>query len=465
MKKITNNNAREVLKDIPSVDEIMNKFQSTNIPLKFLKSSVSTILSSIRKDLLNNLKVNDIKEYTFNEINKMIKKINSNSLRSVVNGTGIILHTGLGRAPISKEVLIDGILRNYPYSNLEINLETGKRGDRNSHISTLFNSLCECEESIIVNNNASAVMLMLNSICFKKEIIISRGQLVEIGGSFRIPDVINKSQSKMVEVGTTNKTHLKDYENAITDKTAGILYVHTSNYKVVGFTNEIDIGKLHLLAKKYKIPLLIDLGSGSFADFKHLGLPFEKMINKYIKKGADIVTFSGDKLLGGPQSGIIAGKKIYIDKIKSNSLYRAFRCDKIRISIMETILRTYYTSKNISKNNLSIHLFKKSRLELRKNAEKIISSLSKKVTDNNEINIVNSQVEAGSGSLPTEKIDSVAISISSKQKKVNELFKSFLNDSNPIIGYVNSNKYYIDLKAITEDQIDIIITTMNKVLV
>ena len=465
MKKITNNNTREVLKNIPSVDEIMNKFQSTNVPLKFLKSSVNNILSSIRKDILNNLKINNIREYTFNEIEKMIKKIEYNSLRSVVNGTGIILHTGLGRAPISKKVLIDGILRNYPYSNLELSLETGKRGDRNSHVSTLFNSLCECEESIIVNNNASAVILMLNSICFKKDILISRGQLVEIGGSFRIPDVINKSQSRMVEVGTTNKTHIKDYEDAITDKTAGILYVHTSNYKVVGFTNEIDIGELHLLAKKYNIPLLIDLGSGSFADFKYLGLPFEKMINKYIKKGADIVTFSGDKLLGGPQSGIIAGKKIYIDQIKSNSLYRAFRCDKIRISIMETILRTYYTSKNISKNNLSIQLFKKSRLELRNNAKKIVSSLTKKVIDNNEINIVDSKVEAGSGSLPTEKIDSIAISIFSKQKKVNQLFKSFLNNPHPIIGYVNTNKYYIDLKAITEDQIDIIIKTMNKVLV
>ena len=460
-----NNNTREVLKNIPSVDEIINRFQSSDTPLKFLKYSINIVLSNIRKDLLNDLKVNDIKKYTFNEINKMINKINNNSLRPVINGTGIILHTGLGRAPISKEVLIDGILKNYPYSNLELNIETGKRGDRNNHISSLFNSLCECEDSIIVNNNASAVMLMLNSICYKREVIISRGQLVEIGGSFRIPDVINKSQSKMVEVGTTNKTHIKDYENAITKKTASILYVHTSNYKVVGFANEIDISKLYLLAKKYNIPLLIDLGSGSFADFKHLGLPFEKMINKYIKKGADIVTFSGDKLLGGPQSGIIAGRKKYIDKIKLNSLYRAFRCDKIRISIMETILRTYHTSKDISDKNLSIQLFKKSKSELRKNAKKIVSSLSKKVINNNEINIVDSQVEAGSGSLPTEKIDSVAISISSKQKKGSQLFECFLNNSYPLIGYVNSKKYYIDLKAITEDQIDIIIKILNKVLI
>tara|TARA_B110001454_G_scaffold45503_1_gene44612 strand:- start:4915 stop:6312 length:1398 start_codon:yes stop_codon:yes gene_type:complete len=465
MNNNKNNNTREVLKDIPSVDEIINKFQSSNTPIKYLKYSVNIILSNIRKDLLDGIQVNDIKKYTFNEIDKMINKINNNSLRPVINGTGIILHTGLGRAPISKEVLIDGILKNYPYSNLELNIETGKRGDRNSHISSLFNSLCDCEESIIVNNNASAVMLMLNSICYKKEIIISRGQLVEIGGSFRIPDVINKSQSKMVEVGTTNKTYIKDYENAITKKTAGILYVHTSNYKVVGFTNEIDISKLHLLAKKYDLPLLIDLGSGSFADFKHLGLPFEKMINTYIKKGADVVTFSGDKLLGGPQSGIIAGRKKYINKIKLNSLYRAFRCDKIRISIMETILRTYYTSKNISDENLSIQLFKKSRIELRKNANKIVSSLSKKVINNNKINIINSQVEAGSGSLPTEKINSIAISISSKQKNASQLFKCFLNNSYPLIGYVNSEKYYIDLKAITDDQINIIIQTLNKVLI
>ena len=465
MKKITNKNTREVLKNIPSVDEIINEFQSANTPLKFLKYSINIVLSQIRKDLLDGLKVINIKKYTFNEINKMVIKINNNSLRSVVNGTGIILHTGLGRAPISKEVLMDGILKNYPYSNLELDLETGKRGDRNSHVSMLFNSLCECEDSIIVNNNASAVMLMLNSICYKKEIIISRGQLVEIGGSFRIPDVISKSQSKMIEVGTTNKTHIKDYENAITKKTAGILYVHTSNYKVVGFTNEIDIGKLHLLAKKYKIPLLIDLGSGSFADFKYFGLPFEKMISKYIKKGADIVTFSGDKLLGGPQSGIIAGRKKYIKQIKSNSLYRAFRCDKIRISIMETILRTYYTSKDVSNQNLSIELFKRSRLELRKNAKKIVSSLSKKVINNNQINIVDSKVEAGSGSLPTEKIDSIAISISNNQKKANQLFESFLKNPYPLIGYLNSEKYYIDLKAVTDDQIDIIIKTMNKVLI
>ena len=459
------NKVREALKNIPSVDEIINKFQITDTPLKFLKYSINIELSNIRTKILAGENINDIKKYTFNKINKIFNKIKNNSLQPVINGTGIILHTGLGRAPISKDILVDGILKNYPYSNLELNLETGKRGDRNIHVSSLFNSLCDCEDSIIVNNNASAVILMLNSLCNKKEVIISRGQLVEIGGSFRIPDVMNKSQSKMIEVGTTNKTHIKDYEDAITDNTSAIIYVHTSNYKVVGFTNEIDINELHLLAKKYNLPLLIDLGSGSFADFKYLGLPFEKMISKYIKKGADIITFSGDKLLGGPQSGIIVGKKEYINIVKSNSLYRAFRCDKIRISIMETILRTYYTSKKISDKNLSIQLFKRSRKKLKINASKIISGLSTEITKNYKINIVDSLVEAGSGSLPTEKIDSIAISISSKIKKANKLYQIFLKNTNPVIGYIKNEIFYIDLKAVTNDQIDDLIKTMNKVLI
>ena len=459
------NKVREALKNIPSVDEIINKFQITDTPLKFLKYSINIELSNIRTKILAGENINDIKKYTFNKINKIFNKIKNNSLQPVINGTGIILHTGLGRAPISKDILVDGILKNYPYSNLELNLETGKRGDRNIHVSSLFNSLCDCEDSIIVNNNASAVILMLNSLCNKKEVIISRGQLVEIGGSFRIPDVMNKSQSKMIEVGTTNKTHIKDYEDAITDNTSAIIYVHTSNYKVVGFTNEIDINELHLLAKKYNLPLLIDLGSGSFADFKYLGLPFEKMISKYIKKGADIITFSGDKLLGGPQSGIIVGKKNYINIIKSNSLYRAFRCDKIRISIMETILRTYYTSKKISDKNLSIQLFKRSRNKLKINANKIISGLSIEITKNYKINIVDSLVEAGSGSLPTEKIDSIAISIYSKIIKANKLYQFFLKNTNPVIGYIKNEIFYIDLKAVTNDQIDDLIKTMNKVLI
>ena len=463
MRSNPKNNTREVLRNIPSVDEILSEFH-LDIPINFFKLHVNKILSNIRKDILDGKKIKNIREYTMDKINKEYNIFSKNSLRSVINGTGIILHTGLGRAPISKEILIDGIEKNYPYSNLEIDINSGKRGDRNSHLNELFQALCNCESSLMVNNNASAVFLMLNAICEKKEVIISRGQQVEIGGSFRIPDIISKSQCKMVEVGTTNKTHLKDYEDAITSDTAAILYVHTSNYKVIGFTNEIDISKLALLAEKYSIPLMIDLGSGSLADFKSFGLPMEKMVEKYIEYGADIITFSGDKLLGGPQAGIIIGKKIYTDKIKSNPIYRTSRCDKLRISLMETILRTYYTSKKIGDTNLSIKLFLRSQDELIDIAKNIISKTSKTIIKSYNVKYIESNVEAGSGSLPTEKIPSISITFNNKNIKCSDLYQRFIHSSIPVIGYVNNDLFHIDLKAIPDDQISDLIHVINKVL-
>ena len=273
----TKNNTREVFKQIPSIDQIIKNYQ-LEIPNDYFKYCINLVLDEVRLDIHNGKDIENVKLYVDNKINQKINLITNNSLKEVINATGIILHTGLGRAPISEEILIESVKNTYPYTNLEFNLENGERGDRNSHISGLFNSLCNVDSSLIVNNNAAAVMLMLNSICENKEVIISRGQQVEIGGSFRIPDVIKKSNCKMVEVGTTNKTHLKDYESAITKNTAAILYVHTSNYKVVGFTSEVEISQLSKLSNKYNLPLLVDLGSGSLVDYKSFGLPMEKLV-------------------------------------------------------------------------------------------------------------------------------------------------------------------------------------------
>ena len=350
------------------------------------------------------------------------------------------------------------------FSIVAVDLETGKRGDRNTHIASLLNSLCNSEASLITNNNASAVMLMLNSLCDSKEVIISRGQQVEIGGSFRIPDVIEKSNCKMIEVGTTNKTHLKDYENAINKNTGAILYVHTSNFKVVGFTNEINIKKLSNLANDNGIPLLIDLGSGSIADYQYFGLPMEKMITKYIKYGANLIAFSGDKLLGGPQAGILVGDKNIIENIFSNPIYRAVRCDKFRISIMENILRTYYSSKNISEINLAIKLFKRDRETMIKIAKKIINSMHKTKINEYDLNYKESFVEAGSGSLPNEKIQSIALSFKHKNMSSQKLFKTFLNAKISIIGYIKKEIFYIDLKAIPDEQITLLEDILKEVL-
>lgn len=460
------NKVRETLKLIPSIDEILkkNKIFDKNTPIDFIKYNLNLKLNEIRETLLKGEIIDNPKKFISDQIKKVCNKTFQKSLKPVINGTGIILHTGLGRAPISKEILIEGITQNYPYSNLEININNGKRGDRNIHISNLINSICHSEESIVVNNNAAAVMLTLNGICNHKEVIISRGQQVEIGGSFRIPDVINKSNCIMVEVGTTNKTHIKDYENAISKNTGAILYVHTSNYKVVGFTNEIDIEKLSELAKKYNVPLIIDLGSGSIVDFKSFGLPMEKMIKKYIELGADIITFSGDKLLGGPQSGIISGNKDLIRVIKQNTIYRAVRCDKIRISILENILRTYYSSKKVSDKNLAVQLFLRSNDDLIGNAKLILSSLSKKVITDFNVSYKKSYVEAGSGSLPTEKMESIAISLKSKFKSSDKIYNYFLKQDLPVIGYIKNDIFYIDLKAIPNDQLPSLIKSINSIL-
>ena len=462
MKKKINDTAREALKQIPSIDEIINEVH-LSIPLDFYKYHINKILDQVRNEIIDGQSFANVKKYVLQKIISLKDGIMENSLQSVINGTGIILHTGLGRAPISKEILIDGIMKNYPYSNLEFNLVDGKRGDRNIHVDTLFKSLCGCEDAIMVNNNASAVMLMINAICEDKEVIVSRGQLVEIGGSFRIPDVIDKSQGLMVEVGTTNKTHLLDYEKAITSKTAAILYVHTSNYKVVGFTNEIEISDLSTIAKKNNIPLLVDLGSGSLADFKSFGLPLERMVKKYIEAGADIITFSGDKLLGGPQAGIVIGNKHYINKLRSNPIYRAIRCDKIRISIMESILRTYYNSKNISDLNLSIKLFRRDISSLKSISNKVIKKIKPHIIEKYNIDSVDSFVEAGSGSLPTEKMKSISIVFYSNQISVNKIYNLFLKADTPIVGFISNELYHIDLKAIPDDQVDLLIETINKI--
>ena len=460
------NKVREALKLIPSIDEILNKnkISTKNTPVDFIKYNLNNRLNEIRKNFLDGNFLDNPKIYIDDQIQNICDETFQTSLRPVINGTGIILHTGLGRAPISKEILIEGITQNYPYSNLEININNGKRGDRNIHISTLVSSICNVEESIVVNNNAAAVMLTLNSLCNNKEVIISRGQQVEIGGSFRIPDVIDKSNCNMVEIGTTNKTHIKDYENAINKNTGAILYVHTSNYKVIGFTNEIDIKKLSELATKYKIPLILDLGSGSIVDFKSFDLPMEKMIKKYVKLGGDIITFSGDKLLGGPQSGIISGKSNLIKLIKENSIYRAVRCDKIRISILENILRTYYSSKNVSDKNLTIQLFLRSKNNLKRNAKEILKNLSNKVVKDFNINYKSSYVEAGSGSLPTEKIESIVLCFKSNTISSAKIYNKFLSYKVPLVGYIKNDIFHIDLKAIPDDQLQLLIKSINELV-
>ena len=459
------NNVREAFQKIPSVDEILFKIKDKeSIPGHLLKTKVRELLKKLRQDIHNQKIPKNIPKYISTKVEKIITTNKSSSLKSVINGTGIILNTGLGRAPISKDIILSVADTIYPYCNLEVDEDTNKRGNRLDHVDPLINSLVESEKSLMVNNNAAAVMIMLNSLCKNKSVIISRGEQVEIGGSFRIPDIIKSSGCKMVEVGTTNKTKLSDYKKAIDSKTSAILVVHTSNYKVVGFTETVDFKELATLCKERGIQLLFDLGSGAIYNSKSSNIPFERQINDYLKFGADIVTYSGDKLLGGIQSGIISGKKKLVEKIYKNPMYRTLRCDKYRISLMEKILRTYNSTTEINSNNLSINLFLRSKEELFNLAEGVLNKVNKTLKKKYNFKIVDTQVEAGSGSLPIEKIESIAISISSQHISENKISKALRTSDTPVFNYINNKVVYIDLKAIPNDQINILINQLNTCL-
>lgn len=456
-------NIREIFKKIPSVDQLLSYcYEKYDIifPKILLKQIIKKHLTNLRQELRNDYSIN-VLELIYHRIDKEIKINNKNKLTSIINGTGIVLHTGLGRSPISKKILKDTIENIYPYSNLELDIKNNKRGERNSHVSYLINALTTAKSSIIVNNNAAAVLLALNSFSENKDVIISRGELVEIGGSFRIPDVIKKANCNMVEIGTTNKTHLKDYINAINNNTRLIMIAHTSNYKVVGFTESVEIQELVKVGNKRKIPIFLDLGSGALINYKKYGLPQEKIIQEYIKMGVDIISFSGDKLLGGPQSGIICGKEKFIKKIHSNSMYRALRCDKITISLMESILKTYIDKDIVTSSNLSFELLSRSKEKLEKNGKLILKKINKDIISNYNIQLMNSNVEAGSGSLPIQNIESMALAFSNKLIKPTKISMTFRNSIPPILGYIKGNKFYIDLKAITKDQIIDLINTIN----
>jgi L-seryl-tRNA(Ser) seleniumtransferase len=457
---------QEALRKLPSVDEVIQKYSSEihHTPHKLLVKTIRKTLQEIRHLILNGKLESNVEIEIDLMLKASISNISSSSLYPIINGTGIILHTGLGRAPLSYEILKKSIDSIYPYANVEFEVKSGNRGERNLHVSHLLNSLTHSESSIVVNNNAAAVLLMLNAIAEGKEVIISRGQQVEIGGSFRIPDVIEKSGCKMVEVGTTNKTHLKDYERAINENTGAILVAHTSNYKVIGFTKDVELEELVSLSKRKRIPLLVDLGSGAIVNFDDSDIPTEPVVSSYIKSGVHAVSFSGDKLLGGPQAGIICGKKTIIKKMHNNALYRALRCDKLTFSILENTLRTYFTDTEISNDNLSIVLLKRTEDELQKFGMRIISHVKKVIIKKFDIQLVESMVEAGSGSLPTEKIPSYALHFSTNEISASKLSQRFRNASTPIVGFIHQKKFRIDLKAIPTDFIKPCADIINEVL-
>ncbi len=394
-------------------------------------------------------------------IEMTVADMHSPNMKMVVNGTGTILHTNLGRAPIAYEHMkkVMGVAAGY--SNLEYNLEAGKRGERYSHFEKLLCKITGAEAAMAVNNNAAAVMLILSSLAKGGEVVVSRGELVEIGGKFRIPDVMEQSGASLVEIGTTNKTHYDDYEEAITENTKALLKVHTSNYRIVGFTDTVGIDELIPLAKEYEIPVVEDLGSGVLINLSKYGITYEPTVQESIKKGADVVCFSGDKLLGGPQAGIIIGKKKYIDQMKKNQLTRALRIDKFTAAALELVLQEYLSEEKAVRNIPVLQMITKPLEEIRKEARTLCRMLNvAKLPASIKTEPCESQI--GGGSLPLERIQSMAVTIHPEKISVAELEERMRFLPVPVIPRTVNDNILLDVRTLSRRDFKIIVEQLKE---
>lgn len=462
-------NQQSLLKLIPGVDTILetakNEPSFADTPQSVMVSSIRNIIDRLRSEILkNDASITEKHLFTDNiilQLKKNIKKVMKPNLMRTINATGVVVHTNLGRSLLSETAIsqIQNIANRY--SNLEFDIKTGKRGSRYALVEDIICEISGSESAMVVNNNAGAVLLCLDTISNRKEAIVSRGELVEIGGSFRIPDVMVKSGSILKEVGTTNRTHLKDYKNAINDNTGLLLKVHTSNYSVVGFTANVSLKEMVSLGRDFNIPVMEDLGSGTFIDFSHYGLPKEPTVQESIATGADIVTFSGDKLLGGPQAGIIAGKKTIIDKIKQNPLTRALRIDKLTLAALETTLRLYRDEKTAVTLIPTLNLLTMQSDQIEAKAEKLSSMLTG--LNNNKLKVKSFDIssKAGGGSLPTLNLPSKCVGIMINDMTPNAIEKYMRGYSPPIIGRIENDVYIMDMRTVMEDELPEILKAIS----
>lgn len=458
---------KELLSSLPKVDLLLEDERITASGYKsrtMLVESVRETLDKYRRGILEGR----ISDYSFQDIAddiiSTLKQKESFHLRGVVNATGTILHTNLGRAVLSEEALnaIIGVASGY--SNLEFNLEKGERGSRYSHVESLLCKITGAEAAMVVNNNAAAVMLVLSTLAKGKEAIVSRGQLVEIGGSFRVPDVMEESGASLHEVGTTNRTHLYDYENAINENTGVILRVHQSNYRIMGFTEEPDIEELIKLGRQHGIPVVEDIGSGIFVDLSKYGLSPEPTVQASIAKGMDVVTFSGDKMLGGPQAGIIVGKKQFIEAMKKNQLTRALRIDKLTLAALEATLKLYLDEERAVKEIPGLRMLTMKPEELKKNAVRLLRALRKRLGDRAQMRIEKSFSQVGGGSMPTEQLETYVVSLTSPLYTPDAIEERLRMHEVPVITRINKDKLIFDVRTLLPKDYKILEDALDKAL-
>jgi len=461
-------NKQDILKKLPGVDNLLDaagkdiRFQG--VPRKVILETIRTTLDQVRSDILADQTQSTESAAILTASARLAARIMKNRLIPLINATGVVLHTNLGRALLCQDALENIRAVSGSYSNLELNLSTGKRGIRYAAVESLICELTGAESAIAVNNNAGAVFLALNTIAQGTDVIVSRGELVEIGGSFRVPDVMAKSGCRLKEVGTTNRTHPKDYDSAATEETGLFLKVHASNYKIEGFTASVSLKDMVALGKKHGIPVMEDLGSGTLIDFSRYGIPSEPPVYTRVAAGADVVTFSGDKLLGGPQAGIIVGKKETIDRIKSNPMTRALRIDKLTLAALESTLKLYRDEQTAVREIPTLRMLTMTYEGVKHKADTLIKQLEPLLGNAAEIAVSDTDSRPGGGSYPNLKLPTRCITIQPRAMSVSSMEKRLRAGSPPVMGRIEDDCFIIDPRTIQPGQDALLLQTLDAVL-
>jgi L-seryl-tRNA(Ser) seleniumtransferase len=461
-----------LLRQLPAVDELLRHPRLLpwveRLPRPWAAAAVRQVLEAQRQSwracLPADLPPRLDEDALFRNLQQALDAAGQPSLRQVINATGVIIHTNLGRSPLAVEALEQMLEVAAHYSTLEYDLLKGERGSRQDHLEGLLQELTGCEAALVVNNNAGAVLLALNTLAQGREVIISRGQLVEIGGSFRLPEIMAVSGAILREVGTTNKTHLRDYENAITSETAMLLKVHPSNFRIVGFTKEVDLPDLVALARRYNLPALEDLGSGCLVDLSRYGLEKEPTVQESLATGADLVLFSGDKLLGGPQAGFALGSREVVARLRQNPLTRALRPDKLTLAGMEATLRLYLEEPRAVAAIPTLHLLTRPLADLERQARNLARTIKRRWGEKIKVEIRPSEGRVGGGALPGATLPSRALALELPPLAPHELEARLRRAHPPIIARLEHGALLLDLRTVQADEHPALLAALGEVM-